>query len=255
MKDKIIVKNGKNYLASNYKEFNLLILLGISAIVLLVMVGAIAFISPFGGDEYLEVDDGYWDSMGYHVVGDVYVWESMASGGFQNTGDQTTIEVTKFVYDQLEEGNVIFLSLDSKGDYQYGGDIYRSVDSFLTTDDFLNDICLMYIFVLLYAMILFLMVVLGRKSAEVIILSEPEIIKKIRTWRGMYSYLKCDEGLFRLKDEYVYVTRDIGNLLHTDGDNPLDLRFYALKANLKKINDASFIIGNMMKDIEAEVNE
>lgn len=263
MKDKIIVKKEKNYLAGNYKELDWLAWVATFTLALFVVIGVVAFFSPpivgYAGDEYLKVNDAGWDSMSYYVVGEVYIRESIASGGFHNSGDQMTVGVSKFVYDQLEEGNVISLSIDSEGGYQYGGDIYNSVDSFPTIDDFLDSAWITCVFATIYIVIIWLLVVLGRKGAEVITLSNVEIIKKIRTWRGMYSYLKCDEGLFRLKDEYVYITCDVGDILYVDvygdGDDLSQPRFYGLKVNLKKINDASFILSDMMDDMGAEATQ
>lgn len=257
MKDKIIVKKGKNYLAGNYKEFDWLVRLAMITLALFVVIGVVAFFSPpivgSAGDEYLKVNDAGWDSMSYYVVGKVYIWESMASGGFHDSGDQMTVGVSEFVYDQLEEGNVISLSLDSEGNYQYGGDIYNSVDLFLTTDDLLDSAWVICVFLMIYVAMIWLLVVLGRKGAEVITLSNAEIIKKIRTWRGMYSYLKCDEGLFRLKDEYVYTTCDVGDILYVDGDDLSQPRLYGLKENLKKIKNRSTILSNMMDEMEEEM--
>lgn len=257
MKDKIIVKKGKNYLAGNHGEFNWLVWLAVFTLILFVVTGVVAFFSSpiveSAEDEYLKVNDAGWDSMSYYVVGEVYIWESMASGGFHDSEDQITVSVSKFVYDQLEEGNVISLSVDSEGGYQYGGDIYNSVDSFPTTDDFLDSTWVICIFLMIYVAMIWLLVVLGRKGAEVITLSNAEIIKKIRTWRGMYSYLKCDEGLFRLKDECVYITCDIGDILYVDGDDLSQPRLYGLKDNLKKINNASFMLNNMMDEMKEEM--
>lgn len=260
MKDKIITKKGKYYLAGDYKEFDWLVWVAMFSLVLFVVVGVAAFFSPpmigSAGDKYLKIDDADRDVVGYHVVGDVYVWESMASGGFHDTGDRMAVGVSKFVYDQLEEGNVISLSLDSEGNYQYGGDIYNSVDSFLTTDDLLDSTWVICVFLIIYVAMIWLLIVLGRSGAEVVTLSNVSIIKKIRTWRGMYSYLTCDEGLFRLKDEHVYVACDVGDMLYVgvDGNDLSEIKFYGMRENLKKINDKSFEISNMMDDMDGEAD-
>ena len=256
MKDKIIVKNGKNYLASKCKTSNWLMIIWVSILVLFVMTGVIAFFSQieYAGDRYLEVDDGGWDSVNYYVIGDVYIWEPVASGGFHNNGHRMTVNVSKFVYDQLEEGNIILLSIDPEGRYQYGGDIYTSIDSFPTADDFLDSVWVICLYLIILSLLMWLMVVLEKKGGEVIVLSNAEIVKKIRTWYGMYSYLKCDEGLFRLKDERVYIECDVGDIIevYADGDTISVPRLYALGENLKRIKNDHLELEVLMDDVEVE---
>jgi len=256
-KDKIIVKKGKNYLASKYKDMDWLMWLATISVVFFVVVGVSAFISiPPGSseDKYLEIDDAYQDFSRYYVVGNVYVWEPMISGGFHYDGHQMTIQISEFVYDQLEEGNIISLSIDSNGDYQYSGDIYGSYSSFLSVDDFVYSIWVICVFLAIYVSIVWSMIWLGKKGAEVIVVSNAEIIKKIRTWYGMYSYLKCSEGLFRLKDEHTYITCDVGVLLYTDeSDDPSHIRLYALRENLKKIKNKSVELGKVIGEMESGV--
>lgn len=250
MKDKIIVRKGKNYLESSYKEFNWLVRIGVIVLVFFVAVNVFAFLSPptigYAGDMYLKVDDAGRDSIGCYVVGDMYIWEAMVSGGFHDNGERMIVGVTEFVYDQLEEGNVISLSIDSGGDYQYGGDIYGSVDSFPTTDDLIDPLWEISILLIIYISAIWLIVLLTKRDAEVIVSSNVKIIKKIRTWYGMYSYLECDEGLFRLKDERVYIKYDVGDTISVP-------RLYALRENLKKIKNKSVELENLMDDMEKEM--
>lgn len=254
MKDKIIMKKGKYYLESRYRTTNGLVWVLVVAVAVAVILGVSISLSPpttgSAGDKYLEVDDAGRDSVGYYVVGNVYVWESIISGGFHDTGDRMTVSITEFVYGQLEDGNVISLSIDSGGDYQYGGDIYGAVDLFPSIDDYMDSVLTTGLLVVVYVLIIGLFMVLGKRGTAVVVLSNAEIIKKIRTWYGMYSYLRCNEGLFRLKDENVYITCDVGDLLYMDeGDNTV--RLYALRENLREIKDKHLRLDDLMNDVEA----
>jgi len=262
MKDKIIEKRGKKYLASKYNEYNWLIHFGWIMIVFMSVIMVRAWIdSPVDSQDsyYLEINDAGEDVFGYYVVGDLYQLESFKNGGMHPIGKEASVPISEFVYRQIEEGNLISLVEDEDGNYQYVGDIYSSPSSkslpspFLTLDKGSMLVITLIFIVVLLLLIMYWSVLDARSSSRIITIDDFNVCYKRDRWYGVYIYgrAKVDGSdsyeMIRIRDAWMFLNLDIEN-----GDSMVKGggRFYTVKSRFKKIKSIDNYIEKLM-DVEA----
>lgn len=262
MKDRIIEKRGKKYLASKYNEsiwsYSLIL---IAMVCISVSIGMM-WIEPAWvesmrteaqEDYYLKIDDAGGDVLGCYVVGDLYQWESLKNGGMHPTGEEGIIvSVSDFVYRQIEEGNLISLDEDEDGNYQYAGDIYSSSSVFYTVDDFREYSLGLIIVMGLFFGYVCITIFINRRSSRIIMIDDFNVCYKRVQWYGAYIYgrAKVDGSdsyeMIQIRDTWMFLNLDIdGDSVFKEGG-----RFYTILSRVKKIKNIDNHIEKLM-EVEA----
>lgn len=262
MKDRIIEKKGKKYLASEYNSCNWLFHLGWIVMVLMSISMVEVWIdSPVDGQDsyYLEINDAGEDVFGYYVVGDLYRLESLKNGGMHPIGKEASVPISEFVYRQIEEGNLISLAGDENENYQYAGDIYSSPSStslpspFHTLDEGGGLVIILVFCVVLIPLFMYCLVHDTRSSSRIITIDDFNVCYKRDRWYGVYNYgrAKVDGSdsyeMIRIRDAWMFLNLDIEN-----GDSIVKGggRFYTVKSRFKRIKSVDNHIEKLM-DVEA----
>lgn len=265
MKDRIIEKRGKKYLASKYNESIWFLCFTLIGMVCISVSVGMMWIEPAWlesmrteaqEDYYLKIDDAGEDVLGCYVMGDLYQWESLKNGGMHSTGEEGIIvSVSDFVYREIEEGNLISLNEDEDGNYQYAGDIYSSSSVFYSMDDFreysLGPIILTGLFFWYVCITIFI----NRRFSRIIMIDDFDACYKENRWYGKYIYgrAKVDGSdiyeMIRIADGWMFLNLEIdsGDSIYKKGN-----RFYTLKSRFRRVKNIDEHIEKLM---DAEANQ
>lgn len=264
MKDKIIVKKRKHYLASWYNRCNWSFHLMLIIIAVMFISATMVWIdSPVDSQDsyYLKINDAGEDVLGYYVVGDLYRLESLKNGGMHPTGEERIIvPISDFIYRQIEEGNLISLVEDGNGNYQYDGNIYPSISSmlpspFYSEDDFpsIGIFLLPILGAVIGLGLIYYSILDARSSSRIITIDGFNSCYKEDRWYGTYVYgrAKVDGSdsyeMIRIKDGWMFLNLDIdgGDSMYKEGN-----RFYTLKWRFRRVKNIDEHIEKLM-EVEA----
>lgn len=262
MKDRIIEKRGKKYLASVYNEsiwflcFILIVMACISVNVKMMWIEPMWNEPPGEEDYYLKIDDAGEDVLGYYVVGDLYQWESLKNGGMHPVGEEGIIvSVSDFVYREIEKGNFVSLDEDEDGNYQYAGDIYSSSSVFYAADNFRESSLGLIVVMGLFFGCACIIILTDRRSSRIITIDDFNACCKVNRWYGKYIYgrAKVDGSdiyeMIRINDVWMFLNLDIdgGDSMYKEGN-----RFYTLNSRIRRVKNIDEYIEKLM---DAEANQ
>ena len=243
MKDPIHVgRNGKKYLKSEYDFDKFLFYIVIIYVVLMISIMAVPwFVDPAGDDAYyLRVKNAYQTDDGYVLFGSLYQLESIGEGGLHFTGDENvTVPVTRFVYDEVNVGNMVSLDPDGEG-YSYGGSISESRSSVYFTKqdhiDTMNEVFLWLIFMV--GVVLIYHVWTKGWSRIMKITNFKPLMMDIR-WYGryLYGYANVDDSdnleLIKVSDTNLVMEQ---YQREEDEETP-EMDFFTLRSRVTRFDD------------------